>query len=65
MLNFLSVVDLQVITKASKHQVDIDNVQENARQVTHEYTVNDLLYLEMTSIYRKLDHCKQEPYRII
>ena len=62
--NLASVVDWQVVTAAKQHQVDIDNVIENAIQVTHEYTIGDQVYVEMTGIYLKLDYKKQGPYRI-
>ena len=61
--NVASVVDWQVVTAANQRQVDIDNVQENARRVTHDYAIEDQFYVEMTGIYRKLDYNKQELYR--
>ena len=63
--NLASVVDWQVITAGKQRQVDIDNVQENDRQVTHDYAIGNILYLEMTGIYRKLYHKKQGLYRIV
>ena len=42
----------------------IDNLQEKSRQVTHEYTICDQIYAEMTGIYHKFDYKKQEPYII-
>ena len=39
--NLVSVVDWQVVTAVKKRQVDIYNVRENARQVTHDYTIGD------------------------
>ena len=47
-----------------KLQVDIDNVRENAKRVTHDYAIGDQVYVEMTGIYQKLDYNKQVPYRI-
>ena len=44
--------------------MDIYNVLENARRVTYDYAVGDLVYVEMTGIYRKLDYKKQGTYRI-
>ena len=58
------VVDWQVATSAKQRQVDIDNVRENANRVTHDYAMGDLVYVERTGIYRKLDYKKQEPYKI-
>ena len=48
---------------AKQRQVDIDNVQENARQVTHGYAIGDQVYVEITGIHKKLDYNKKEPYR--
>ena len=36
LFNLTSVFDWQVATAAKQHQVDIDNVRENAKRVTHE-----------------------------
>ena len=44
--------------------MEIDNFQENATQVTHGYAVGDLVYVEMTGIYQKIDNKKQELYII-
>ena len=62
--NLASVVDWRVITTGKQWQVNIDDVQENARQVTHEYSIGNIVYVEMTGIYRKLYYKKQGPYRI-
>ena len=64
LFNLVSFVDWRVVTAANQHQVEIDNVRENAKQVTHDYTIGDQVYVEMTEIYRKLDYRKQGPYRI-
>ena len=40
------------------------NVRENYRQVTHNYTVEDIIYVEMTGIYHKLYYKKQGLYSI-
>ena len=44
--------------------MEIDNFQEDAGRVTHDYEIENLVYLEMTGIYRKLDYSKQGPYII-
>ena len=62
LLNPASVVDCQVVTVDKHQQVSIDNFRENSRQVTHDYTISDQFYVEMTGIYRKLDYKKQGPY---
>ena len=59
-----SGVDWRVITDKKQRQVDIENVQENARRVTHNYAVAYLVYAEMVGIYRKLYYKNQGPYRI-
>ena len=43
--NLASVVYWKVITSGEHQQVDIDNLQENASLVTHDYTIGDLLYV--------------------
>ena len=63
--NLTSVVDWQVVTTVNQRQVEIDHVWENARQIMHAYAICDQIYVEMTSIYRKLDYKKQDPYRTI
>ena len=62
--NLASVVDWQVITAVKQRQVNIDNVRENARQFTYYYAIGDILYVEITGIYRKLYYSKQIPYII-
>ena len=52
--NLASVIDWRVITAGKQQQVDIDNVQENTRGVTHDYAISNLVYLEITGIYHKL-----------
>ena len=47
-----------------QRQVDIDNVQYNDRLVTHDYAIGNLVYVDMTGIYRKLNYDKQAPYII-
>ena len=64
LFNFASVNDRKVATAAKQSQVDIDNVIENAKRVTHDYAIGDRVYVEMTGIYRKLNYKKQVPYRI-
>ena len=41
LFNLASVVDFQVATNAKQRQVDIDNVRENAKRVTHDYAIGD------------------------
>ena len=57
-LNIVSVIDKKVIIDGKQQQLDIDNVQENARRVTHDYAVGKLVYVILTDIYQKLDHKK-------
>ena len=63
--NSVVVVNWQVITANNQRQVDIDDVCKNARQVRHNYIVGYLVYVDMTSVYHKLDYKKYGPYRII
>ena len=44
--NLASAVDYKVITANKQRQVDIDNVQKNARQVG----VSDIVYVDKTDI---------------
>ena len=44
--------------------MEIDNFQENSRQVTHDCAVGDIIYVEMNGIYLKLDYNKQGLYII-
>ena len=52
--NLTSDFDWIVITAKKQEQVNIENVCKNARQVSHEYAVGDLVYVGMTGIYHKL-----------
>ena len=45
LFNLASVLDWQFVTTKKQHQVDIDNVRENARQVTHDYAIGDRVYV--------------------
>ena len=64
LFNLTSVVHWQVATAANQCQVDIDNVQENARRVTHDYAIGNQFYVKMTDIYRRVNYNIQGPYRI-
>ena len=39
--NLASVIDWQVVTATKQRQVDIGNVQEKSRLVTHGYAIGD------------------------
>ena len=58
LFNLTSVVYWQVVTTATKRQVYIDNVRENARQVKNDYAIRNQVYVEITGIYLKLDYKK-------
>ena len=45
--------------------MEIDNVRESARKVAHDYTKDNLVYVEMNGIYLKLDYTKQGLYIVI
>ena len=64
LFDLVSFFDWLVATVAKKRQVYIDNVRENARQVTHDYARGGQVYVEMTGIYRKLNYKIQGPYKI-
>ena len=60
----MSVIDWIVVTSAKQCQVEIDNIRENAKRVTHDYVIGNQVYVEITGIYRKLDYSKQGSYII-
>ena len=62
-LNLVLVVDWRVITAGKHQQVDIENVK-NPMWVTNDYTIGNIVYVEMTGIWRKLDYSKHWLYRI-
>ena len=62
--NLVSVIYWRVITAGKHQQVDINNVQENARKGTHDYAIGDIVYVEINGIYHKLDYNKQVKYII-
>ena len=62
LFNLASVVYWQVASAAKKRQLYIDNVRENTRRSTHDYSICDQVYVEITDIYRKLDYKKQGLY---
>ena len=43
LFNLISIVDWRILTARKFRQVDVYNVQENARQVRHDYTIGDLV----------------------
>ena len=54
------VLDWQVIATKKHQQAEIGNVGDNNKQVTNEYTVGNIVYVEITGIYSKLDYKKHE-----
>ena len=64
LFNLASVIDWWVAAAEKQHQVDIYNVRENAKRVTHIYAIDNQVYVEMTGMHRKLDYKKQGPYII-
>ena len=50
LFNLVSVVDWRVVTAAKQRQLNIDNVRENAKRITHDYAIDDQVYVEMTGI---------------
>ena len=64
LFNLTSVIYWRVTTAAKKHQADIDNVIENARQFTHDYAIGNQVYVEINGIYRKICYKKKVTYII-
>ena len=62
LFNLISIVYWRIVISRRQPQVDIDNVCENSRQFRHYYAMGDIVYVEKTYIYRKLDYKKQGPY---
>ena len=56
LLNLTSVVDWWSITVRKQQKPNIYNVQENVKQVKHSYAIGDLLSMDTTGIYHKLDY---------
>ena len=64
LFKLVSVVYWRVLNYVKQRQVDIDNVRENATRVRHDYAIGNQIYVEITSIYRKLYYKKQGVYII-
>ena len=45
LFNLASVIDWKVLTAVKQRQVDMDNVRENAKRVTHEYAIGNQVYV--------------------
>ena len=63
-LKLVPVIEWQFITAGKHQKVDIDNVWENARRVTHDYAIDNIVYMLINGIYQKLGYKKQEPCSI-
>ena len=64
LFNLASVVDWWFVTATKQLKVDIDNVREKSKRVTHDYAIGNQFYVEMKGIYHQLDYKKQGPYII-
>ena len=64
-LNLASVVYRKVVTVNKQLQVNIDKFCKNSRQVSHDYAVENLVYVYKTGIYQKLGYEKYGPYKSI
>ena len=64
LFNLISIIDWRIVTTRTQRQINIDNVSETARQVMHDYAIGNLVYVENTGIYQKLDYKKQGQYII-
>ena len=49
--NYFIFIDWQVITAKKQRLVDIDNVLKNARLVSHEYVVGNIVFMYNNGIY--------------
>ena len=56
--NLASVVNLGMITAQKQRQVNMENLQENARLVMYDYANGDKVHVEVTSIYHKREYKK-------
>ena len=54
LFNVMPIVDWCVVTARKQRKFDIYNARENNRQVRHEYTLGNIVYVEKTGIHRKL-----------
>ena len=43
--NLVSVLDWKVVIAEKQRRVEIDNVQGNTRQFTHDYVIDNLVYV--------------------
>ena len=59
-----SVFDWRVVTSKKQWKVDINNVWEKSIRVSHDYSVGDIEYVDITGIYLKLYYNKYGTYRI-
>ena len=64
-LNLASVIYRKVITVNKQRQVNIDKFWKNSSQVSHDYAVENLVYVYKTGIYHKLGYEKYGPYKSI
>ena len=60
LFNLTSIFYWRVLAAKKQWQVDIDNVRENTSQVRHDYEIGNIVYVEKTGIYRKLDDKKKD-----
>ena len=56
LFNLTSLLDWHVVTAREQRQVNIDNDREDFIRVSHEYAVDDLVYVEKTDIYCNIDN---------
>ena len=62
--NLASVVEWRVVTDRKKLQVNIDNVCKSAKRVSYDYAIGNLVYVDKTDIYHKLNYNKRGSYII-
>ena len=62
--NLALIIGWHVITAKKQQQINIDNYHKNARQVSYDFAVRDLVYVDKTGIYYELNYNRSGPYRI-
>ena len=56
--------DWQAISRRKQQQVDKDNVRENSKRVSHDYSIGDKVLVIKDGHYRKLDKPYNGPFPI-
>ena len=54
----------QEVWANKQKRINYDNIRENSKRVSHDYKINDYVYVLRDGNYRKLEGDKQGPYRV-